>query len=151
MKWLIRKLAPGAIVTVVALVLAGVFSHAADSRPVPIPSSPAPAIYAESPNAGGRYVDGDARPRAIARDRCSQCGAQIGADGRAVQFRDRDDVDDRRFRQERAPQVVYVVHVNAYDAQDLRAWPQSIFPASTRFAMPIRNNCAHVQDVCARW
>jgi hypothetical protein len=139
MKWLMNKLAPGAIVTVVVLVFAGVFSHAADSKSTAV-VQPAPAAYQE--NAG--YLREDPRRAPIAeqrydRDYCDRCGAPVDGRGRAIEFRDH----DRREIRGNAPQVVYVVHVNANGLQDLRDWPQSIYPLSTRWAMPIRKaNCS---------
>lgn len=153
MKTLLYRLLPGVVATLLIIVLGAVLSsrsRAEDPRPssAPLPpevsAAPAGERYASAPSRD--YSRCDSRPCRHQVERsayaCSSCGAPIDNAGRyaAQPF---DGAQGRRdYNDGPAPQVVYVVHVNGGDAQDLRAWPQSIYPLSTRWAMPIPQRTA---------
>lgn len=149
MKILIR-LMPGVLATLAIMALGAFLSSNSRAQNSGPSSAPSPAVsgvaaqptaYASEPSRD--YSPRDTREHSHSRRdfTCSYCGARIDADGRALSRRDRDyEVADYRDRDPTA-QVVYVVHVNAGDVNDGRSWPQSIFPMSTRWAMPIRTAC----------
>ncbi len=126
MKTLLWKLLPGALATALALSLGSAFAAKSETIHTPTPAQ----SYAEDPLASQR-VAGDTRGRHRDRDRgdaCRECG-------RAYERREHRGEHYRGDCSSEPAQVVYVVHVTG--VQDLRAWPQSIFPHQ-RFATPIR-------------
>lgn len=126
MKTLLWKLLPGALATALALSLGSAFAAKSESIHTPTPAQ----TYAASDDAyASMRVAGDTRGRHRERDRdrgdsCRECGRGY----------ERREHRGDHYRGEPA-QVVYVVHVSG--VQDLRAWPQSIFPHQ-RFSTPIR-------------
>lgn len=129
LKAFLWRILPGVLCTALALTLCASLAKGDDKSASPIVAAPAPVPV---------YAAQSVRPQYQATT-CPQCGATIDASGRAIVDR-RERHEHRSDIERQAPNVVYVVHVDG--VQDLRSWPQSIFPLSTRWAMPIRRDCS---------